>query len=124
MSITAAVEVDGIVYKPGKPYRKPMEDKETARRREAAKMSLMMIGMSPNHIGYYYLAECIALAAKAYHEGDWMVYVGKLMEQVAIEHHKKTEAVERCIRYAIDQSYAAKGMTAGRIINTIADMIG
>lgn len=113
---------DGIIYKPEAPRRRAMESKEQARRREAAKHTLMMIGISPNLVGYYYLAEVIALAAERYHDGDWCIQVSKLEEQVAIAHKKAPAAIERAIRYAITKSYAPE-ITAARIINTVADLI-
>ena len=108
---------------PVQKQRRTMESPEQARRREAAKMYLMMMGMSPNLIGFYYLAECVALAAEKYSEGDWMIYVSKLMEQVAIDRKKSTASIEKAIRYAIEKSCCSPEITAARVINTLADMI-
>lgn len=121
-NINTPIERDGIIYHLEAPRRRAMESKEQARRREAAKHTLMMIGMSPNLVGYYYLAEVIAMAAKQYNDGDWLIEISKLEEQVAIAHKKSPAAIERAIRYAISKSYAPE-ITAARIINTVADLI-
>lgn len=123
MKTPDTILIDGVVHHKGRPVRRAFESEERARRREAAKMSLLMMGMSPNLVGYYYLAEAISMAAEKYAAGDWQIWVSKLYEQIAIERKTSPASIEKAVRYAIEKSYASPEITAARVINTIADMI-